>query len=191
MSELITKGQAIKQIQKYGVGCFDADDFIPEQAERFVINKIKELQPIQPKTGHWIYKKRMIGSGVKYYTGEDENGEIHMVKVVDRSYADVGYCSECGKRQGDTSDRYCSYCGSYNGDVLEELSTVEPVSRWIPVTERLPEPGKEYLMTVKEFAWANTPISYRVVQRFFGGTVDFVAWMPLPEPYESRESEEE
>ena len=59
----------------------------------------------------------------------------------------------------------------------------ESVSRWIPVSGRLPEPGREYLMTVRDFGWAGEPVTYSVVKRFYGGRVDFVAWMPLPEPY--------
>lgn len=48
MSEYILKSDAIKAIQKYGIGCLDADDFSPEQCERFVINKINELPSVTP-----------------------------------------------------------------------------------------------------------------------------------------------
>lgn len=58
--ELITKEQAIKQIQKYGVGCFDADDFIPEQAERFVISRLKELPPIKPEMSQKLTNSEWI-----------------------------------------------------------------------------------------------------------------------------------
>lgn len=79
-------------------------------AERHLVDRIKKLPPVRP-TGHWIYKNRMIGAGVKYYTGEAEDGETHTVQIVDRSYADVGYCSVCGKRQGEF-DNYCGFCGA-------------------------------------------------------------------------------
>lgn len=89
--ELISREEAIRQIQKYGIGCFDPDDFIPEQAERFVINRIKELPSIQPKTGKWTYT---------------ENGNKR--------------CSECGAvlEKDDAFWHicfYCYHCGSYNG----------------------------------------------------------------------------
>ena len=55
----ISRAEAILQIQRHGVGCFDPDEFSPEQAERFVINMLNELPSVnpQPKTGHWINGK--------------------------------------------------------------------------------------------------------------------------------------
>jgi len=43
----INRLQAIKAIQKYGVGSFDfeEDNYTPEQAERFVIKLLSELPP--------------------------------------------------------------------------------------------------------------------------------------------------
>ena len=58
-------------------------------------------------------------------------------------------------------------------------------SRWIPVSERLPEPYQNILVTSEVFHWVNEPIKYSVEQRSFGGVVDFIAWMPLPEPYKA------
>ena len=54
--DAISRAEAILQIQRHGVGCFDPDEFSPEQAERFVINMLNELPSVnpQPKTGHWI-----------------------------------------------------------------------------------------------------------------------------------------
>lgn len=45
MAEYIKREDAIKAIQRYGVGCFDEEDFIPEQAERFVIARLNEIPP--------------------------------------------------------------------------------------------------------------------------------------------------
>lgn len=44
------------QVQRYGVGCFDAEEFSPEQCERFVIQKLNDLPPVaqKEKTGKWI-----------------------------------------------------------------------------------------------------------------------------------------
>lgn len=54
--DAISRAEAILQIQRHGVGCFDPDEFSPEQAERFVINMLNELSSVkpEPKTGHWI-----------------------------------------------------------------------------------------------------------------------------------------
>ena len=76
-------------------------------------------------------------------------------------------------------------------------------SRWIPVTERLPENGDYVLMSFEKFPLAST--GYYVGNKETGGNwylanwIDeytclandlFVnAWMPLPEPY--REDEED
>ena len=51
--DLISRSEAIKAIQKYGVGCLDPDDFSPEQSERFVINKLNELPSVTPQP-RWI-----------------------------------------------------------------------------------------------------------------------------------------
>lgn len=57
LGDCISKTEAIKTIQQHGVGCFDADDFTPEQCERYVIKLLQDLKPsvaIPNKTGHWI-----------------------------------------------------------------------------------------------------------------------------------------
>jgi hypothetical protein len=59
--------------------------------------------------------------------------------------------------------------------------TVDPQPQWIPVTERLPEQTGKYLVSVKNGnVYAGTYDSY-------GGQFQCaaVAWMLLPEPYES------
>lgn len=45
--EYILKSEAIKTIQQHGVGCFDADEFTPEQCERYVIKLLQDLKPIE------------------------------------------------------------------------------------------------------------------------------------------------
>lgn len=55
--DCISREEAIKTIQRYGVGCFDADEFSPEECERFVIAKLNGLNsitPQKPRKGHWI-----------------------------------------------------------------------------------------------------------------------------------------
>ena len=43
--DTISRKEAVMIIQKYGVGCFDPDEFSPEECERFVISKLNSLPP--------------------------------------------------------------------------------------------------------------------------------------------------
>ena len=71
---------------------------------------------------------------------------------------------------------------------ISELPSVTPQTRWIPISEGLPEPYQECLFTVEAHHWGNEPIRYQVIQKAYGGETNFIAWMPLPQPY--TESEE-
>lgn len=71
-------------------------------------------------------------------------------------------------------------------NAINEMPTVEPEQRWIPVTERLPKEDKPvfvYLFYDSPYiAWLSDGVWH---------TDDFIvdkdhepaAWMPLPEPY--------
>ena len=77
---------------------------------------------------------------------------------------------------------------------IEALEEQEP--RWIPVGERLPEKQDCYLVTTKwkgnysgdVYIETNMAV-YREKQKEWD-CVDVIAWMPLPKPYESQESED-
>lgn len=94
-------------------------------------------------------------------------------------------------------------------DVMSELSSVTPQqTRWIPVSERLPEDEQECLITSKGLGEFHIDIAtystnlYKVdkydfhtkkdVSGFYGIDTEYgyyewsdvVAWMPLPQPYE-------
>ena len=43
MDKYIELEAAIHAVQRYGVGVLDADDFSPEQAERFIISKLSAI----------------------------------------------------------------------------------------------------------------------------------------------------
>lgn len=65
----------------------------------------------------------------------------------------------------------------------------EPVMRWIPCSERLPERGVYVLATLE---WGEVTTAERLGEdKWFiyegaanGVDSDIIAWMPLPEPWE-------
>ena len=67
----------------------------------------------------------------------------------------------------------------YAENILRDLPPVTPKqTRWIPVSERLPDKNGRYLVTVKQGyvtfgAWIDVAENWAQV----------TAWMPLPEPY--------
>lgn len=61
---------------------------------------------------------------------------------------------------------------------------------WIPVSERLPKPYEQVLRTVKSIGWNGTFHIHVDVGSICPIDTDVIAWMPLPKPYESQESEE-
>ena len=74
---------------------------------------------------------------------------------------------------------------SYNSIKTELAQT-----RWIPVSERLPEHKGDYLVTFKLLFTYPVEVCYFDGQAWDKGQYDAVlAWMPLPKPYKG-ESEE-
>lgn len=58
------------------------------------------------------------------------------------------------------------------------------MSEWISVSSGvLPKAYQRVLITRENFHWANEPVEYVVELVAFSGNVNFIAWMPLPEPY--------
>ena len=67
-------------------------------------------------------------------------------------------------------------------DVLAEFPTIEDrKTEWIPVSERLPDKGGSYLVTLRngdvELRYYLSTLDKFVLQ------MDVIAWMPVPKPY--------
>jgi len=59
--------------------------------------------------------------------------------------------------------------------------------RWIPCSERLPEEGQEILATTTDNAWGDVVIIRTYYKEMHKSVI---AWMPLPEPYAERRTDE-
>lgn len=83
----------------------------------------------------------------------------------------------------------------YKGKTLREWIDILAQTRWIPVSERLPEKQDCYLVTTKwkgsysGDVYIETHVAYYRKKPKEWDCVDIIAWMPLPEPYKA-ESEE-
>ena len=75
--------------------------------------------------------------------------------------------------------------------VNEPSVTPKEKTEWIPVSERLPEEGKQVLCCNRQGSVFTSAITYRNSNMVsFGQHCDVIAWMPLPQPYEPQESED-
>ena len=120
-------------------------------------------------------------------------------------------CNDCVSRQmvtdavENTIAKYIPiFIGRYEKIPLElamavkELPPVTPTQRWIPVSERLPEENSRYLAYIVNKHDASC--RYIMTCEYVEGDVwcwypdddcasdNVLAWMPLPEPYEPKES---
>ena len=95
----------------------------------------------------------------------------------------------------DLIERLTARCARY----AEEIAVAQEQTRWIPVTERLPEDGDVVLCWYEYFRFGEYNRMYRTygigyyINGMWGGDVSngrntkVLAWMPLPEPPEEVE----
>lgn len=92
-----------------------------------------------------------------------------------------GYMSEWGRK----------LTAAIKKDFMDEINAIPHAQRWIPVSERLPEPGQFVIVTVertysdgKTALLVDNSIHYSTTG-WWSDTSDTrtLAWMPLPEPY--------
>lgn len=78
-------------------------------------------------------------------------------------------------------------------DMIDEQPSIDGVSRWIPVTERLPEAYQPVMRTVKRLCWEDgTGFGTWLdvdIGTYNTNDGNIVAWMPLPKPYEAERKE--
>lgn len=88
-------------------------------------------------------------------------------------------------------------------DGKEKAKPLEQEQKWIPVSERLPDTDDEVLCWYEYYHWSQEKVLpeyglgryLRETSAWFGKVangkdVRVIAWMPLPEPYESQEKED-
>lgn len=74
-------------------------------------------------------------------------------------------------------------------DVYKVLNDVPSAQqRWIPCSERLPEERQEILATTTDNAWGDVVIIRTYYKEMHKSVI---AWMPLPEPYAERRTDEQ
>lgn len=74
------------------------------------------------------------------------------------------------------------------------IQALEQEPRWIPVSERLPEDNKIYLVTIELVFDRNKRYVSQEIRNNWDNLKscghEVIAWMPLPKPYEPQESED-
>ena len=89
-------------------------------------------------------------------------------------------------------DRVGSFWLGYAAGLVIKQPTIQPEPQWIPVSERLPEKGGEYLVSVHHTIGAisvfhpekDTYVDDVAIMKYYGKFPSTVrAWMPLPEAY--------
>lgn len=109
------------------------------------------------------------------------------------AYEDTGLMpDEIGKLNAETQEEARKMLEKV-AKLSEKIEKAQERTRWIPVTERLPESGSMVLVSLEGISipdiaecggTSQEGIKFRPVDNDFAYAKGIVAWMPLPEPYE-------
>lgn len=108
------------------------------------------------------------------------------------AYEDTGLMpDEIGKLNAETQEEARKMLEKV-AKLSEKIEKAQERTRWIPVTERLPESGSMVLVSLEGISipdiaecggTSQEGIKFRPVDNDFAYAKGIVAWMPLPEPY--------
>ena len=93
-------------------------------------------------------------------------------------------------------DIMCGACAMGSAfDVIRDQPSAQPEQRWIPCSERLPEIGKEVLLSepntifIAEYHGSGDPEGLWLVEGYhhYLADVNGCAWMPLPESWKGEQ----
>lgn len=82
--------------------------------------------------GEWIEKEVEV-CRVKSYTGEDENGETHTIRVVEKGKEKEQRCPHCGAQADVFWKNYCPRCGAVMSgtEIKASATSVHTISLWL------------------------------------------------------------
>ena len=104
------------------------------------------------------------------------------------------WCNNC--KEYDTENKCCprynrvikqTLDDAYRHGETEAEARYHAQQRWIPCSERLPEERQEILATTTDNAWGDVVIIRTYYKEMHKSVI---AWMPLPEPYAERRTDE-
>lgn len=156
--DAISRREAILQIQRYGVGTFDSDDFMPEVAERYVIGLLKKLPSVQPAP----------------IECDDAISRQAVLEYIEASDAELGHSSE--------NELVCQDIKE-----MPPVTLQSKMEQWIPVSEKPKEEGS-YMTTLDYGEYGlSAGQRYYHGEDYGWSDVCVIAWMPLPKPYKPQE----
>lgn len=152
------------------------------------VSKVDDNKTLKDKYDGAAFRQHEIIDIIESLPTAQPDNQIHLCDSCEHKYPDCP-CkpNDVIFGNGKGNDNICA-CNKYNA--------FTPTARqWIPVEERLPEPG-QWVIATYERTYSDTGKTRRLVvdtiyseRTGWNDTPDIktVAWMPLPEPYKGEE----